>query len=177
MTYEHQHLKDALKLRDTLTQKQLKEFLDYDKETGSFYRKVSQGSAKVGSFAGGVNGYGYIRISINCRCYLAHRLAWLWVYGSWPINNIDHIDHNPLNNRICNLRDTTKSENAQNQIKARIHNGCGKLGVSFFKRSGKFRATITLNGKWKHLGYFTTAEKAHTAYLAKKRELHPANTI
>ena len=155
----------------------LRKSLDYNSETGEFRWKVSAGRVRAGSPAGTVQPNGRLYIQFQGKLYFAHRLAWLLTYGKWPDEMIDHLDGNPLNNRISNLRDVSRSVNNQNQREAGSDNSTGFLGVSFPKRAGKFRSRIMLNGKLKHLGYFPTAELAHAAYLAAKREIHEGCTI
>ena len=162
-----------------LTQERLKELLDYNPETGIFTRKVSSGRYnrwKVGSIVGCNHGNGYLRIVIDKKPYFAHRLAWFYMYGIWP-KLIDHKDHDCANNQIDNLRDVTKSENNQNQIKARRSNKTGLLGVTWDKQVNKYPAQIGLNGKTIQLGKFSTADEAHQAYLEAKRILHSTCTI
>jgi hypothetical protein len=98
-----------------LNQKTLKKYLNYDPETGVFKRKINSGKAKIGDVAGGINGSGYICIRINSVKYRAHRLAWLYVHGKFPDNQIDHINRVKNDNRIDNLRDVTQSVNARNR--------------------------------------------------------------
>ena len=155
----------------------LRKSLDYNPETGEFRWKIAAGRVRAGSLAGCVQPNGRLYIRFQGKRYQAHRLAWLLTHGEWPDEMIDHLDGNPLNNRISNLRDVSRSVNNQNQRKAQSRNSTGFLGVSFHKRTGKFQAQITLNGKDKHLGYFPTAELAHAAYLAAKREIHEGCTI
>ena len=110
--------------------------------------------------------------------YLAHRLAWLYVYGVWPVGQVDHINHNRADNMIKNIRDTTSFGNQQNQIKANVRNkSTGLLGTSFHKGTGKYQAKIVCNGKQIYIGIFETAKEAHKAYLKTKRKLHTTNTL
>lgn len=156
----------------------LRKSLEYNPETGEFRWKISAGRARAGSPAGTVDkSRGRLHIQFQGKLNLGHRLAWLLTYGKWPEKVIDHLDGNPLNNRISNLRDVSNSVNSQNQRKANSDNKTGLLGVSFHKRDGKFHAQIYANGKKKRLGYFPTAELAHAAYLAAKREIHAGCTI
>lgn len=156
-----------------ITQNLLKEFLHYDFETGIFNWKTKPSKKTcIGDIVGRIN-KGYIEIKICGRRYFAHRLAWLYVYGNLPKNKIDHIDHDPLNNRIDNLRDVTNAENIQNQIRCQKNNkSSGLLGVSWHKRERKYRAQIRVFGKNKYLGVFDTAEEAHNAYIDAKRIYH-----
>jgi hypothetical protein len=100
--------------RVPLTQSRLKELLIYDPDTGIFRRRIACGIAVAGSTPGNINAMGYLDISIGCKRYYAHRLAWLYVYGEWPSLEIDHINCDRLDNRISNLRDVTHHQNMNN---------------------------------------------------------------
>jgi hypothetical protein len=159
-----------------ITQERLKELFNYDKTTGNLVWKVDRGTNKTrGKVAGSVNGSGYISIKIENRHNLAHRLVWLWHHGYMPTHEIDHINGVRHDNRIKNLREATCAENAQNQRKAQSHNGSGYLGVH--RHKGGWESTIVINKQKIYIGLFQTPEAAHAAYLAKKRELHPFQTI
>lgn len=170
-----------MKVADTetgLTDERLQELLSYDPETGEFkWRSNRRGTARAGSVAGTLSRYGYRLIKIDGRGYFAHRLAWLYVYGRWPVDQIDHINTDKNDNRIANLREATGPENSGNQRKARAGSTTGLLGVSWYRRRNKFKASIGLSGKIMYLGYFRTAEEAHQAYLKAKRELHSFCTL
>lgn len=145
---------------NTLNQGLLKENLSYDLETGVFTRRISNTNfVKVGSVAGWVRRDGYIEIKVNGRPYLAHRLAWLYMTGSWPADEIDHIDGNPGNNRFHNLRSVDHKENGRNQ-KMPCNNTSGIVGIHWFKPRQKWQARITLDGKRIYLGYFDSLEEA-----------------
>lgn len=155
-----------------LTASRLRGFLQYDPDTGAFtwMRNVSIGK-KAGDAAGGMTAERYIAISFENRTYKAHRLAWLYMTGDWPVGDIDHINGVRSDNRWRNLRDVPRSINVQNQRRAQVHNRAGLLGVQ--KRSpGRYRARIIKGGCAHDLGTFDTPEKAHAAYLAAKRRLH-----
>ena len=159
----------------SITQERLKELLHYDPETGVFTYLVSRrGSVKVGNRAG-YKSNGYLRIKIDGKAYLIHRLAWLYVYGDLPPMDIDHINGSRDDNRLINLRCATRSENIQNLRKHRSDNLLNKLGVSASGRM--FKATIMLNGVKHYLGLYPTIEDAHNVYLAFKRLMHPYGTI
>jgi hypothetical protein len=161
--------------REVLDQHELSRLLSYNENTGQFTWKVPVGRAKSGDIASTKRASGYTVIGIRGRLYRAHRLAWLAVYGVWPTYEIDHVDGDRQNNAISNLRDVPRSINAQNIRKARGKSGL--LGVFERPDTGKFRATLGLNGKSITLGEFATAEEAHEAYLAAKRELHEGCTL
>jgi hypothetical protein len=85
--------------------------------------------------------------------------------------DVDHIDHNGINNRRKNMRLCTRSENLQNQRK-RLDNTSGFKGVNYYKRTGRWRAYIMRDSKERHLGYFDTPEEAYDAYCKASEELH-----
>lgn len=158
-----------------ITQSDLKSITYYDKNTGLFTRLTSAGGFHVGTVMGRTDSYGYKQLTIRGQSYLAHRIAWLYVYGVWPTNEIDHIDGNRSNNAITNLRVVARKGNNQNIKRSRVTNTVGVLGVS--KSGKKFTARINSNGEQFHLGTFDTPEKAHEAYIVAKRKLHEANTL
>lgn len=101
-----------------ITQARLKELLSYDPATGVFIWKVTRnGKMKVGLPAGSIDREdGYVEICLDRRDYKAHRLAWLYVTGAWPVYGIDHIDRDKTNNRFINLRDVPHSVNLKNRV-------------------------------------------------------------
>ena len=143
-----------------MTQEYLKSLLDYNPETGKFIWKVSKNNrVKCGSEAGAIDFYGYRVIGIDKKRYLAHRLAWLWYYGRWPEDQIDHINHNPDDNRIENLREVSNQENHKNQSLS-CNNTSGRIGVYWFSKTKRWNAKIQVNGKNIHLGFFKEKEDA-----------------
>ena len=165
--------------RDILTADRVRELLHYDPTTGLFTWLVTRGrTAKVGGAAGNMNGVsGYVAIGVDGRYYRAHRLAWLYVNGEWPVSELDHINGGPSDNRLVNLSETTRSGNMQNQRRNRSDNAAGLIGVGWREKKKIWRARITLNGKQMHLGEFKSPQLAHEAYLEAKRQLHPKGTI
>lgn len=158
-----------------LSAKRLREILDYNPETGVFTWRVRAGSRMPGTIAGSPDDLGYIKIAIRKKDYRAHRLAWLYVYGEWPADMVDHIDGNPGNNAITNLRDVSTVVNQQNLRKAKSTNKSGLIGVS--RKAKCSTARIKVGGKVLFLGCFKTDEEAHAAYLEAKRLLHSGCTI
>lgn len=155
-----------------LTQARLREVLAYDPATGAFTWNVMLSSrGPVGSVAGSYTRKGYWRVRIDGREYMAHRLAWLYVTGSWPTKQIDHRNTNRADNRFDNLRLATNSQNGGNR-RLSSKNRTGFKGVSFASRCAKrpYNAQISINGKSKNLGYYATPEAAHAAYLAAASE-------
>jgi len=86
-----------------ITQKRLKELLNYNWATGEFTWKVDRGNSKAGDKAGSLNGNGFIYIRIDGKSYLGHKLTWTYHYGAYPRHQIYHSDTNRSNNRLVNL--------------------------------------------------------------------------
>lgn len=165
-----------------ITLAHLRELLEYFPESGLFIWRVSRGrfgnTCKAGGIAGCLRPNGYIVIEIDGRNYRAHRLAFFYMTGAWPKDQIDHRDTNKANNKWANLREATHAENLQNLRKAHGDNlSCELLGVSWSKHAQKWLAQIQIDGKKQFIGYFHTAETAHVAYLETKRRLHPFGMI
>jgi hypothetical protein len=155
----------------SITVDKLKSFLSYDPSSGLFTWLVSRGKAKKGSIAGHTEHTGYVSIGIEGKYYVAHRLAWLYVFGSFPDLDLDHIDGDKENNRIGNLRLATKHQNRQNLSEKGMGSN-PRMGVNFDKDSKKWRARIMFDGKRHCLGSFNSFEEAGKAYDEKKKELH-----
>lgn len=155
-----------------LTADELRRLLSYDPETGVFvWRVARRNGRKPGDVAGTHDYEGYRIISVNGRRYKAHRAAWLYVHGEWPIGAIDHIDCDKTNNAIANLRQVTPSQNQHNQGKRRT-NTSGYKGVHRPRFGTKWMAQIWVNGRGRVLGHFDTAEEAAAAYAEAARRLH-----
>jgi len=160
--------------KNLLNQDELKDQLKYDPDSGIFMRiKVNpQSRLKVGDVAGSLTGEGYLCIMVNRKLYQAHRLAWLYMTGNWPKNQIDHVNEIKTDNRFINLREATNLQNRQNIFMPQINNKTGYRGVSFEKESGKYKAQIRVNNKKINLGRFDMAEEAYQAYLIGKAKYH-----
>ena len=155
-----------------LTQARLKELLHYDPATGVFTNACQRGQrGQRGAITGCVNSRGYMQITLTGKCYQAHRLAWLYEYGVFPVADTDHIDQDKTNNRIANLRAATRSENKQN-VGLQRNNTSGYRGVVWVKKSNKWRALIKINSRLLHLGLFTDIAEAVAAYAAAAAKLH-----
>ncbi len=164
--------------RNSVTQAMLKETLHYDEITGIFTWIVSSAHRiAIGDIAGFVDNRGYIIIGILNKKYFAHRLAWLYVNGSWPEKLLDHKNGIKSDNRIDNLRDVSQAMNIQNLRKPPKHNKSGYIGASWDKQRGLWQARIDVNGKLLSLGRFKDPKDAHDAYIAAKRKFHPGCTI
>ena len=143
----------------------------YDESSGLFYKVRPGGRVKVGSRTGSVCGNGYMRVRVNGREYLAHRLAWLIHYGQWPSGFVDHINGVITDNRIVNLREATPSQSTAN-TGLRRDNRCGFKGVTFqAHKRRKYGARIVKDGVTTWLGSFLTAEDAHAAYMKAAAEV------
>lgn len=150
-----------------ITQKRLKEVLNYDHESGIFTWAIYKKCVAKGSVAGSIKTTGYLAIGIDYKNYSAHRLAWLYVYGHLPNKSLDHIDKCKTNNAIKNLRECSYSENSLNIDKSK-RNSTGYLGVSYRPERDKYQTQLCVGGKRMHLGYYDSAEKASQAYLKAK---------
>ena len=119
-------------------------------------------------------GYKQINLCKNGKqkFFLIHRLVGI-AFLENPDNKqkVDHIDNNPSNNNVKNLRWATSSDNGCNRGRTK-NNKSGFKGVSFHKQSKKYQAMININDKNKHLGLFKSAEEASKVYEAKAREIH-----
>lgn len=161
-----------------LTSELLRELLSYDPETGLLTRLTDNNRGhRIGAIAGSKHHSGYIEVMVNKKNYRAHRICWLHFYGQWPEFDIDHINGDKADNRICNLRDATEEMNMQNEIRARKNSTSGLMGVRFRPERKRWIATIKVNGKPKRLGSFATPEEAHNAYLEGKRFHHKGFTL
>lgn len=139
--------------------------LDNTSPTGLVFIQKRRGSKfKIGDVACNcINKRGYYVGMLGGKLMLAHRVVFFLQHNFWPIE-VDHIDGNPLNNKISNLRAVTSSENS--------HNTLGR-GYYLHKQTGKYNAYIKIRGMRKSLGLFATSQEARSAYLRAKRELHP----
>lgn len=155
----------------TLTQERLKELLDYNPETGAFTRRMSRRGAAAGSVAGSVHNRGYVQITVDGANHLAHRLAWLYVYGVWPTQDTDHINRVRNDNRIANLRDVSHRENMLN-TGVRSDNTSGVIGVCWVAARGKWHSCIGVFGRTRHLGRFADFNDAVAARRAAEVEVY-----
>ena len=149
----------------------------YNKETGGLERWVThRGKSELKSpywktCSDKPNGRGYARVCVLGENQQYHRICWLLAHGEIDNNlDIDHINGNRNDNRICNLRLVTTRENTQNRIEHRDGRLCG---CYWNKQNEKWKAQIHINGKHKYLGYFSTEQEAHEAYNRAVRETCP----
>ena len=151
------------------SQARLRELLDYEPHTGALvWKQHPLRKDLVGRPAGSKNSYS-LSVALEGSKYKVHRLIWMWMTGEDPGElEIDHVDHNPLNNCWTNLRLATRSENNRN-VRGKSKQGLPK-GVR--RNLGRFQAQLKLAGKTLHLGTFDSPEEAHRAYMAAANDLH-----
>lgn len=156
-----------------ITRDRLSEVLNYDQNTGIFTWRVSLAPrGPVGSQAGCVDKVcGRISIRIDGQLYLAHRLAWLYVYGVWPTNVLDHINRNPADNRIANLRDIKNNENLLNSL-AHVDSESGIKGIRYDRGRDSWTVTITAKDKAPVRRRVKTKEEAIRVYASAVPKMH-----
>lgn len=143
-----------------VTADQVREFINYDPETGIFtWKKKPNRKIRIGDIAGFVNGLGYSRIHVLGKTYQGHRLAWLIMTGDFPKYGIDHINGIRDDNRWINLRDVPQVDNGRNQ-KRKSTNTSGITGVSWWEKRKKWQAYIKVDGIRIHLGLFSDFDTA-----------------
>lgn len=148
-----------------LTQGQLKQRVIYHPETGEFVWLKPNGTRldQVGKRAGSLNHAGYIRITIEQKSYMAHRLAWLYMTGAHPENHVDHINMQKNDNRWINLRAATKSENGANSIP---RGRSGLKGAYWSTSIGRWYSSV----RGRYIGTFDSAEEANAAYIQEAKK-------
>mgnify|MGYP003611564476 FL=1 len=145
-----------------ITQAYVQEHFLYCPVSGQVVHKTAKVKAKVGDRAGSRSKCNSRYLRIHGKKYLEHRVVWLYVTGEWPINEIDHKDHDRTNNRWENLREVTHAVNMKNKPRY-ASNSTGHSGISIDKRCGKYRAYLSIDKKPKSLGYFATLAEAIAA--------------
>lgn len=152
----------------------IRQQISYDPLTGVLTRnsKPKGSRAILGPIKGTSKAEGHLKTYVCGKEVYLHQLAWFLSYGIWASKIIDHKDRDPTNNRLKNLRLISHQGNLQNRHAPMRGNSSGYLGVYFDKSRQKFVAEISINNKKKHLGRYATAEQAHQAYMAAKRQHH-----
>lgn len=159
---------------EALNAENVKTYFEYAPETGEL-RWTNNAPVKVrGKSCQTKNSTGHIYVKFQGKNYYSHRIAWLFVHGKWP-DSVDHINGNPADNRLINLRCVDHKTNMQNERKARSSNKTRMLGVS--PNGRRYRAEIRVDGKKINLGTFDSPEVAHEAYLVAKRQMHKGATL
>jgi len=146
--------------------------LDYNQETGRFTWKIApRPCIKAGDQAGTVNSKGYRLIKFQGKHILAHRLAWYFVHGRLPVDQLDHIDCNRDNNSIKNLRECNNAQNAQRSSVGKT-NKTGHRGVYLVYKSKSYQARISYNNKRKNLGCYQSFDEAVEVYELARQLVH-----
>jgi hypothetical protein len=143
----------------------------YDDATGLLVWRKSSGTARAGREAGWLHQSGYVYVGVQGRSYKVHRVVWYMHYGVQPEGLLDHIDRDPTNNRIANLRECTHAQNQQNK-RTYANNHSGVKGVSWYPRYGKWRVRIQHMGTPILVGMYSDFEKACAARLDAQKKLH-----
>ncbi len=142
-----------------ITPELLRQMFNYDSAAGHLIwlnrhdRDNAWNARYAGKVAGCINSQGYVVVVINAKIHNAHRIMWAIYHGEYPKHNIDHINGNRTDNRICNLRDVSNKENLRNQ-KLRVGNKSGSHGVYRMRDCDRWSAEIRVDGKKIHLGLF-----------------------
>ena len=151
----------------SLTHERLKELLHYEPLTGWFTWRVTSSVAKPGERAGGGHGHGYRSIGLDYKKYLEHILAWFYMKGEWPSDEVDHRNLNKSDNSWDNLRLATRSQNGHNKG-LNYRNKTGVSGVN--KHGNKYRVKFLLDGRLFDLGSFSSLEEAAEVRFSAERE-------
>lgn len=150
----------------------IKDYLQYYNETGNFiWIKSTKTNKPLHKKAGSITTNGYLIIRFNKTRYYAHRLAWFFIYGNIPNNQIDHINGITNDNSINNLRLCSDSTNRLNTGMWKT-NTTGYKGVTYSKSRNKYVAQATLQYKHYTLGYFDTAKEASNKYQEFAKNNH-----
>lgn len=151
----------------------VKECLRYDPSVGGsclVWTTNRRHRKLTGTRAGTVNAQGYWVVKLDQKYCMAHRIIWALNTGNFPEQELDHVDGDPGNNILSNLRECTHAENQQNKSAPKER---GSMGT--FKRGNKFGSQIKIKGKKHFLGYYATVEEAHATYISAKAKLHTFN--
>ena len=151
-----------------LTQEEALKLFEY--KDGVLYNKVQRHRAKAGDAVGSPMKKGHLRCHIKNELYLVHRIIYLMHHGYMP-EFVDHINGNPQDNRIVNLREATSSQNAHNQ-RLRSTNSSGVKGVCWYPRYGMWRGQIVVKGATVHVGYFKDISEAAEAVRVAREKHH-----
>ena len=160
-------------MEPTINHTELLNSVYYNQDTGIFTRTKSAGNTKAGSPIGNIDVKGYVKALVLGKYVKLHRLAWFYVHGTWPNDQIDHINGIKTDNRITNLRICDTSTNCLNQRNPRSNNNTGYQGVHRITKTGRYRASCTVNGIKHQLGIFATAEEASESYKSFKSPYIP----
>ena len=148
-----------------LSRSRLRQLLRYDPRTGWFtWRIQPNGRVPIGTRAGTIKKRGNREIKIDGKFYQSGRLAFLYMTGRWPRQEMDHRSVDPADDRWSNLRPATHGQNGQNRTVFKGKKRNTPKGVSWHKGIGQYVARITVNKRTIALGSFDTAKEASDAY-------------
>lgn len=154
-----------------ITAERLRAVVNYDPDTGTFTWIRSKQGVRYGSRAGAIKAKGYRSIQVDGKDYAEHRLAWLWMTGEWPKDQIDHINRVRDDNRWSNLREATQSQNFANRVALRT-NKTGLKGAHFETGRQVWKAAIMKDGVHHFIGRYACPAAAHFAYIVAADKLH-----
>jgi hypothetical protein len=158
-------------MKPNITQERLKQLLHYNPDTGKFTRLTKWGSQQIGDEPGSISKFGYRYIGVDGKGYTAYRLAWLYMYGDFPVGDIDHINRDPTDDRIANLRSVSHSTNLHNSSH---RNPSSKIKGVYRTKENHWQASIKVKGVTYRLGTFKTIEEAADARKFAEQLLIPA---
>jgi hypothetical protein len=115
---------------------------------------------------------GYIYLTVKNKDYRLHRLIWMYLHNCWPTDMIDHINGIKTDNRLCNLRQVTAKQNAENRNKINAISGLKGVVPA---HNGRWKSQIGHKGKVIYLGTYDTKEEAHDIYLKASLVFHTHN--
>lgn len=153
----------------------LTDVLSYDKETGHFTWLVSTRNTKPGQRAGNDGPNGYRVVTFNKKRYYEHRLAWYFTHEEWPFE-VDHINRDKADNRLCNLREVTKSQNQWNRGLQK-NNTPGVSGVSWCNFTDRWTVTIKVGGAKHRLGRHDTLFDAAAVAQSFRNRMHRVDEV
>lgn len=159
--------------RSDISRERLLELCTYNPESGVFLwnHLPGKGRGRGGQGIGWIDDWGYVRAEFDAVAYRLHRLAWLYMTGEWPSEEIDHIDGDPANNAWSNLRQATRVQNSQN-TKIRANNTSGVKGVSRHPQCDRWMARVGAGKRRHYLGIFLTKDEAEQAVREFRQVAH-----
>ena len=153
-----------------MNQSELKEILEYRPDSGEFFWKIQPTSWIPAGTKAGYHSNGYVQIRVRKKLYYAHRLAVLYMTGNEPVEQVDHINGIRSDNRWCNLREASTTDNQRNAAKSK-NNSSGVVGVCWDKRKQKWMARIYVEGKPRFIGYFSNISDAAASRKESEKSL------
>jgi len=163
----------ATNKEDVLTYELACNFFRYEKDTGFLFWKTAKKNRNLSKPIGSKHPDGHLLLCTSIKGqrynFFVHRVVWLLNYGEWPHPTVDHINCNPEDNRLENLRIATRKQNSRNRTKVKKE---GFKGVYVCTPGKSYRARIQIDGKMQHIGLFKTEIEAHEAYIEYAKKIH-----